>query len=115
MNKPQAILFDFVNTLACNLRFDPLVGNARLLEYAVDRKGIQPEDVMAEVSRLESELPPTETWAVEFTNHQFNRLLFDRLGISFRVSMEVLELAFWKACVEFVPEPGISEVCKALG
>lgn len=114
MNKPQAILFDFVNTLACNLRFDPLVGNARLLEYAVDRKGIQPEDVMAEVSRLESELPPTETWAVEFTNHQFNRLLFDRLGISFRVSMDVLELEFWKACVEFVPEPGISEVLSAL-
>ena len=114
MNKPQAILFDFVNTLVYNLKFNPLAGNARLLEYAVDRKGVQPEDVIAEVSRLESELPPTETWAVEFTNHQFNRLLYDRLGISFRVSMDVLELEFWKACVEFVPEPGISEVLSTL-
>ena len=38
MNRPQAILFDFINTLVRNMRFDPIAGNARLLGYAVDRK-----------------------------------------------------------------------------
>ena len=88
MNRPQGILFDFVNTLVASLRFDPLAGNARLLEFAIDRKGVRPEDVVAEVSRLEGELPPTREWVIEFTNNQFNRLLFDRLGITFRIPMD---------------------------
>ena len=56
MNRPQAILFDFINTLVRNLKFDPIAGNARLLEYAVDRKGISPEEVTTEAKRLDSEV-----------------------------------------------------------
>ncbi len=114
MNRLQAILFDFVDTLVTNLRFDPLAGNARLLEYAVDRNGVQPEDVMAEVDRIESELPSTEFPMIEFTNRQFNRLLFDRLGITFREPMDALKLEFWKSSVLFDPEPGASEALTAL-
>ena len=114
MNKPQAILFDFVNTLVVRLRFDSLAGNARLLEFAIDRKGVCPEDIIAEASRLEGELPPKQDWVIEFTDNQFNRLLFDRLGITFRIPMDMLELEFWKAGVEHGPEPGISEALTAL-
>ena len=114
MNRPQAILFDFINTLVRNLRSDPLAGNARLLEYAVDRKGISPEEVTTEAKRLDSEVAVEGNSIIEFTHHQFNRLLFDRLGITFRESMEVIELEFWKECMLFSPEPGIADVLTAL-
>ena len=102
MNRPQAILFDFINTLVRNLRYDPLAGNTRLLEYAVDRKGISPEEITAEAKRLDSEVAVADNSIIEFTHHQFNRLLFDRLGITFREPMEVLELEFWKECMLFL-------------
>lgn len=114
MNKPQAILFDFVDTLVTNLRFDPLAGNARLLEYAVDQRGVDPEDVMAEVDRIKSQLPSEDFPMIEFTSRQFNRLLFDRLGIAFRGTMADLELEFWKSSVLFDPEPGASDALTAL-
>ena len=114
MNRPQAILFDFINTLVRNLKFDPLAGNARLLEYAVDRKGVSPEEVTTEAKRLDSEVAVADNSIVELTHHQFNRLLFDRLGITFREPMEVLELEFWKECMLFSPEPGIADVLTAL-
>ena len=114
MNRPQAILFDFINTLVSNLKFDPLAGNTRLLEYAVDRKGISPEEVTTEAKRLDSEVAVAGNSIIEFTHHQFNRLLFDRLGITFREPMEVLELEFWKECMLFAPEPGIADVLTAL-
>lgn len=114
MNRPQAVLFDLVNTLAARRRFDPLAGYARLLELAIDRKGVCPEDVMAEASRLGGELPPKQEWVIEFTDNQYNRLLFDRLGITFRIPMDMLEVEFWKAGIEHDPEPGISEALTAL-
>ena len=92
MNRPRAILFDFIGTLVRNLKFDPLAGNARLLENAVDRKGMSPEEVTAEAKRIDSEVTFDGNNIIEFTNHQFNRLLFDRLGITFREPMEVIEL-----------------------
>ena len=107
MNRPQAILFDFINTLVSNLKFDPLAGNTRLLEYAVDRKGMSPEEVTTEAKRLDSEVAVEGNSIIEFTNHQFNRLLFDRLGITFREPMEVIELEFWKECMLF---SGISSI-----
>ncbi len=114
MNRPQAILFDFINTLVSNLKFDPLAGNTRLLEYAVDRKGVSPEEVTTEAKRFDSEVSVEDNSIIEFTNHQFNRLLFDRLGITFCEPMEVIELEFWKECMLFSPESGIADVLTAL-
>ena len=114
MNKPQAILFDFVNTLVHNVKFDPLAGNTRLLEYVVDSDGISPEEITAEAKRLDKEVAVESNSMIEFTNHQFNRLLFDRLGITLREPIEVIELEFWKGCVLFTPEPGIADILAAL-
>ena len=80
----------------------------------MDRKGISPEEVTAEAKRLDSEVAVADNSIVELTHHQFNRLLFDRLGITFREPMEVLELEFWKECMLFSPEPGIADVLTAL-
>ncbi len=111
MNKPLAILFDLGDTLLCGLKFDPIAGNARLLEFAEDAGEIGPQDIQRIADELDAEIRPIrDTGPVEFPVQNFQRLLFDTLNIKFRISPVDMELEFWKGAVRYEPEPRISDI-----
>ena len=59
MDKPNAILFDFGDTLLGDLKFNPLAGNTHLLEkFAEGRGNLRPEDIQEAAVILGKELRP---------------------------------------------------------
>jgi HAD superfamily hydrolase (TIGR01549 family) len=44
---------------------------------------------------------------IEISAETFDRLLFDLLGMTFRVNYDELEKEFWKAATDYRPVPGI--------
>jgi putative hydrolase of the HAD superfamily len=111
MNRPAGLLFDYFDTLVGDVFFDYLAGSARVLELAVDRRGHTPESVQVAARELEDALGPLRrATPFELTSFQFQRLLYDGLGIRFRVCAEALESEFWRAAVRCTPEPGIDRI-----
>ena len=113
MNCPTAILFDFGGTILGDRRFDPEGGYARLLDYAIPPNTLTPKDVQEEADRLDSELEQ-HYGLIEFSEQRFQRTLFDKLGIQFRISFSEMELEFWKGAVRYRLEPGIIETLDEL-
>jgi FMN phosphatase YigB (HAD superfamily) len=109
MNRPDGLLLDLFDTLVGHVEYDWVAGNARMLKLATDRRGQTPESIQAAAEALEGLLRPSRYSALEVSVRQFQRLLYDRLGIAFRVSPEALELEFWRAAVRCRPEPGVAE------
>jgi putative hydrolase of the HAD superfamily len=109
MNRPEGLLLDLFGTLVEDVEFDPVAGNARLLELATDRRGQTAESIQAAAEELEDRLRPLRYSTLELSVPQFQRLLYDGLGIAFQVKPEALELEFWRAAVRCRPEPGVAE------
>ena len=113
MNRPTAILFDFGGTILSDRRLDPEGGYARLLDYAIPPHTRTLKEVQEEARRLDSELEP-HYGLIEFSEQRFQRTLFDKLGIQFRISFLEMELEFWKGAVRYRLEPGIIEALDEL-
>jgi len=109
MNRPEGLLLDFFDTLVGDVELDRVAGNARLLELTTDRRGQTPESIQAAAEELEDRLRPLRYATLELSVPQFQRLLYDGLGIAFRANPEALELEFWRAAVRCRPEPGVAE------
>lgn len=115
MQLPPAILFDMGGTLVGDERFDPVAGNARLLRHALDTRGLTAEAVGAEAAGLSSRLMPLrDSCGLELPCRLFQRLLYDRLGVRFRIGEQEMELEFWKGALTHRPEPGIEPLLRRL-
>jgi len=115
MRPPRAILFDLGDTLLRQLSFDPLAGTARQLEFARNPRHVSPREVTALIRELDADiLPRREQSTLEFHSRHFQRLLYERLGISFELSSAAVELEYWKASMRMAPEPGIRTTLDAL-
>ena len=115
MDKPIAILFDFGDTLLCDLKFDPIAGNARLLEFAEASGVTRAEDIQEVADALHSEISRLRnSGLVEFPVQSFQRILYDKVGLTFSISPAAMELEFWKSVVSYAPEPGIGEALTTL-
>ena len=113
MNRPTAILFDFGGTILGDRRYDLEGGYARLLDYAIPPNTLTLKEVQEEAGRLDSELGK-HYGLIEFPVQRFQRTLFDKLGIQFRISFSEMELEFWKGAMRYSPEPGIIEALDEL-
>ena len=108
--RPTAVLFDFANTLAQSAEFDARAGNSALLGLAKQPCSVSVDEVLAEVPILEEALREViDSSEIEFTAQQFNRLLFDGLGVSFDARPDELELCLWKAAIEYSAIAGVVE------
>ena len=115
MEKPDAILFDFGETLCTQERFDTMAGNRRCLELAVNNHGLTAEDIQREADRITGILKPLrESSSLEFRVDTFQNLLYDGLGLRFVVTGTELEEEFWKAAVRFSPISGAHETLELL-
>jgi len=108
MRKPGAVLFDFFNTIVRRVTFDPEEGFRALLRLAKKPSSISIHEVLVRNMTLEDRL--SEVWDasdVWSTSQQFQRLLFDGLGISFDASPDELERRWIEAAMEFERTEGI--------
>lgn len=115
MRRPLGVIFDLGGTVLHQEKFDPMAGNNRLLELAVETYGLTPEAVQAVADDLFREIEPfRDQHNFEFNEQSFQRLLYETLGVTFRISDAEAEKEFWRAAVTFAPTDGISEVLDML-
>jgi putative hydrolase of the HAD superfamily len=111
MQSPKAILFDLGDTILGNQHFDPVKGNARLLQFTERPHSISTEEVQHVAQELDAQLNPLrEESLLEFTVESFNRLLFERLGVRLTLTSAQAASEFWDASISYSPEPGIGDV-----
>lgn len=115
LKKPRGFLLDMGGTILGEFAFDRFKARRHLLEIAHNPRGITMDDY-----RPISEEFHEAVWAkrdetmVEFPVISFWRLADERLGLTFDMSMEEMELEFWKTAVTMRPEPGIHEIMSDL-
>jgi putative hydrolase of the HAD superfamily len=112
---PNAVLFDFGNTLLREGPLDLAAGARRILEIAGDANGCTPERLAAELTDLFADLdarrrasllePPPET---------VRRLVYDPLGLRFELPPDEVEWEFWRASIPWTAEPGIADLAETL-
>lgn len=113
--RPSAVLFDFFNTIVRRVSFDPEVGIRALLKLAKKPSSIPIHEVLVRYATLEDRL--SEVWDasdVWSTSQQFQRLLFDGLGVSFDATPDELERCFFEAAMEFERTEGIQRCLSGL-
>ena len=113
--KPSAVLFDFFNTIVRRVNSDPEVGFRALMKLAKKPSSISMHKALVRYTTLNDQL--SEFWEASdiwSTLQQFQRLLFDGLGVSFDATPDELEQCFFEASVEFERTEGIQRCLSGL-
>jgi putative hydrolase of the HAD superfamily len=108
LRRPHAVLFDFGGTLVRLRDFDRAAGVEAVLDLADPPcRGMVPA-VLEIVDELDVEIQERrEASMLESPVSVRNRLIYDRLGITFRTGPDDLERAFWEAAFTYELEPGV--------
>ena len=114
-NKPNAVLFDFHNTIVRRVTFNPEKGIRALLKLAEKPSSISIQEVLGRYATLDNRLSAVwKTSDVWSTEQQFHRLLFDGLGVSFDATPGELERCFFEAATAFEMTEGIQKCLRRL-
>jgi putative hydrolase of the HAD superfamily len=106
--KPRAVLFDLWGTLILSDEFDPMKGNAAVLDAAEGHDGLSVDQLQELGGRIVTEVEPRELAShLEFTQQSLLRMLADSFGLRFRVSLVELEWIFWRAALRIRTTDGI--------
>lgn len=115
LRKPRGVIFDLGGTVLHQETFDPVAGNRRLLEFAIDTHGLKPEAVQSVADDISREIERfRDEYMVEFSVQSFQKLLYETLGVTFTIGPVEAELEFWRAAVSLTPTEGIFEVLDML-
>jgi len=114
LKQPKGILFDYWNTLV-SWRPNRESGINGLLEMIPDRKDVtfdMIKETADEIMMAAGEIK--ETSLMEFSRRQFDRNLFDRLGISFDLTDDELDFMYIKNYHKSDCEPGVIEMLEVV-
>ena len=115
LRKPAAVLFDFGDTVVHTVSWDPLAGDARILDLAENRNGVTAEQVQQLADEIGSEVMARKNESmIEFGCQSFQRFLFEMLGLRFSIDASELEQEFWRAAVTHQAAEGIRELLHSL-
>lgn len=114
MRRPSGVIFDFGDTVLHLESYDVLAGNRRLLEFAEINPGVTAEDVQVVAKEISWMDRARDESMIEFGCQSLHRLLYETLGISFRIGPAQLEKEFWHAAVKFTPVAGIYDLLDVL-
>lgn len=85
------------------------------LELVKDTSGLTVEDIMRAAGELYTEVTRfRDESMIEFGWQSFDRLLFETLGISFKLGYAELEKEFWDTLYQYTPADGIFDVLDTL-
>jgi HAD superfamily hydrolase (TIGR01549 family) len=115
MNYPQAIVFDYGDTILKITSWNADGGRRAVYERARNPRGVSFDVVAAFADRIvEAERTIKDISHAEFHMHGFHRLLYDRFGITFDATPAELERVFWDAAVGHELTEGFVEMLDAL-
>lgn len=116
LRMPRMILFDYGNTLVRPIRNDPLGGTRALLAHALENPdGLTAEEINAYTTQAFMALEPVRArHHVETHEHQFQRLVYETLGLRFDLTPEEMEYIFWRGMVTSVPTDGMEALLDTL-
>jgi HAD superfamily hydrolase (TIGR01549 family) len=115
MKRPQAILFDYGDTLLKITGWDYEAGHRALHDAADNPRSVPFEAIMATSERIvNAEREIKAVSPAECHVHGFHRMLFDRFGMTFRQSPEELERMYWDAAVSHELTDGLRELLDAM-
>lgn len=98
MKKPEMILFDYGHTLLCEPGFDALRCEEAAFPYIVENpQNLTAKQIYAEVQKLFARFQKARDNGIEVHQQQFMRLIYEYLGLTFRISYEELEEIEWTA------------------
>lgn len=103
MRKPKMILFDYGQTLLNEYDFNGIKGTQAVLECCVSTPNhITAEEVQEFADKLNNDIgrynpESQDLYCLEIHNHQFQKYLYESLGINTIVSPLKLETTFWNA------------------
>jgi putative hydrolase of the HAD superfamily len=96
MKTPKMILFDCGNTLLCEPGLDFLRGYEALMRYAVKNpQNLTPEQIKEFSTGLFQQKQTVRDLGFEIHGWQFNRFVYEYLGIEFSVSIPEAEKILW--------------------
>lgn len=115
MRKPKGVIFDLGGTILHLESGSFIEGNRRLLEFVENETDITAEEVQVTADELSKSIfHVAEESNVQVRSQEFERLLFETLGLSFSIDYPEMEKAFWNAAVKYRPNDGIVDVLDAL-
>ena len=98
MKTPEMILFDYGHTLLYEPDFDFLRGEHALFPYITkNRDQLTPAQVHAFADTLFTEFSAFRKSGRELHERQFQRMVYEYLGIEFSIGYEEAELILWNA------------------
>lgn len=107
MKTPKMILFDYGHTLLHEPDLDFLRGEKALFPYITEnRDRLTPEQVFEFANRLYAQTAPVRAHGLELHERQFQRLVYEYLGISFSIGFPQIERIKWNAASPGAPMPG---------
>ncbi len=107
MNCPEMILFDYGNTLLHEPGFNTLRGNEALMQYVVQNEsGLTASQINDFSEKLFNELSPVRRQGYELHQRQYQRLLYEYLGVILSIPLAEAENVFWDAVTPGAPMPG---------
>ena len=115
MRRPSGIIFDYGDTVLHLESIDVIEGNRRILELADFNPGVTAEDAAALAEEMFRWLDTERNnYMLEVSAASIDRLIFDTLGVTFRVDYDELEKAFWNGALTYKPVDGIFELLDML-
>ncbi|MHB1453569.1 MAG: HAD family hydrolase [Saccharofermentanales bacterium] len=97
-HRPKMILFDYGHTLLYEPGFDFLLGEKKLAEHIRSNKyGVTSEQVTAFAAKIFTEIGEARQLGLEINERQFQRFIYEYLGIEFSISLEAAEIIQWDA------------------
>ncbi len=109
MHLPKGVLFDMGGTVLRTVRFDRAAGTAAVLRLAHNPRGVTVDELERLTDELNAEIEPRQQASLlEVRIDDFQRLLYEPLGISFDAPPDEIDGAFVEAALDTVPEPGIA-------
>lgn len=111
LKRSKAILFDMGDTIIKYHKFDPIAGNGAVLEHAVSKVKVSPQEVSDFAHALSKELNiHRERSNMDYANQAFQRLLYSLLNIEINLTPYEMEVLFVRAGYQKMPMPGVIDL-----
>ena len=115
MHKPDMILFDYGDTLLSEPGADHLRAQRALFPYVTHNpRDLTPEEVCAFSAQLFEEAGAARAIGFELHNFQFQRALYELLGIRLSIPWPQVEKIFWDSATPGAVMPGAEAMLRAL-
>lgn len=111
MRLPKMILFDYGHTLLHEPGFDFLRGEEKLTDFIkTNTHDFTPEQITTFASHIFSEIGRVRQQGFDLHERQFQKFIYEYLGIEFSVPLEEAEIIQWDAVTAGGHMPGVERM-----